>query len=164
MILTFVFSGEDIFRSVKQEASLFARNQYDVQGNPLFEQYVFDEAYDILFKKLFFEAQAEVLSAVSAYFKGIPQEPEIFEPQNFDKEKDFIFQLSMPGSFMEAMAKPADIKIKQFLVDYILYLWLRTKSQPHAGVYLAQSAETLAQVKALLERRMRPQRRKGRLF
>lgn len=163
-ILTFIYSGEDIFRSVKQEASLFAERQFDKDGNSLFNSFVFDEEYDILFKKLFFEAQAEVLSAVSAYFKGIPEDAEYFETQNFDKEKDLLIQLLMPDDFMIAMTKPVDIKIKQFIVDYILFLWLRTKSYNDANIYLQQANDSLGDVKSYLERRIRPLRRKGRLF
>lgn len=60
-LLTFIYSHDDIFGSVKQESSLHSIRQTDKDGNPMFETLVFDEAYLIKFRELFFNAQAQII-------------------------------------------------------------------------------------------------------
>lgn len=164
MLLTFIYSYDDIFRSVKQEASLYAERKTDTAGNSLFDELVFDEEYGILFRKHFFEAQAQVDTIVSAYLRDIPAGPEHFETQDFARDRDYILQLCMPDTFNAHMKRPVDIKIKQYLVDYFMYLWLRTKMPGDAEIYLFSASTLLPEIKSLLEKRTKNPRIKGRLF
>ena len=164
MIITFIFSWDDIFRSVKQESSLLAERKVDAAGNSLFNQLVFDEEYEILFKKLFLEAQAYIDDVASAYNKGIPVDADYLETQDFSKERDYIIQLNMPQSIMIQASKAADIKIKQFLVDYIMYVWLRTKLPNEAEIYSIAAQTLLPEIKSQQERRSRKPELKGRWF
>ncbi|MDR0823887.1 MAG: hypothetical protein LBN74_02260 [Prevotella sp.] len=162
--LTFIYSHENVFQGVKQESSQHAIRKSDKDANPLFEQLVFDEAYLPKFRELFFDAQAEVTSAVSRYMRDIPAEPEYFETQDFSKDRDYTFSLLMPDDFDMHMAKPCDIKIKQFLIAYIMYRWLETKLPEESAIYMERAGSVLSEAKNLLERRLNPIRRKHRLW
>jgi len=162
--LIFIFSHDNIFQGVKQESSQLAIRKSDKDGNPMFEQIVFDEAYLPKFRELFFDAQAEVTPAVSRYMRDIPAEPEYFETQDFSKDRDYTFSLLMPDDFNMHMAKPIDIKIKQFLVAYIMYRWLETKLPEESAIYMERANTVLSEAKGLLERRTKPIRRKHRLW
>ena len=151
--LTFIYSHDSVFQGVKQEASLYAKDKTDKDGNPLFENLVFDEAYLTKFRELFFDAQAEITPALSAYMKDIPVDPMYFETQDFSKDRDYIFHLLMPSDFNRHMTKPIDIKIKQFIIAYILYRWLETKVPTDASIYMERAAITKDEAKELLERR-----------
>ena len=157
--LTFIYSHDNIFASVKQEASLLAERRFSQEGESLFEQIVFDEEYLILFRELFFDAQAEVTPALSAYMKDVPVEPDFFETQNFSKDRNCIFYLLMPDDWNFHLYKPVDIKIKQFIVAYIMYRWLETKLSQEAATYLERANSILGDVKSLLNKRIIPMRR-----
>jgi len=157
--LTFIYSHDNIFASVKQEASLFSIRKYDQNGDNLFEQLVFDEAYLRLFRQLFFEAQAEVTVAFSGYMKDVPVEPDYFETQDFFENRDYVFYLAMPDDWNFHLYKPVDIKVKEFLTAYIMYRWLETKSPQEAAAYLQRAASVLQDAKTLLDKRIKPIRR-----
>lgn len=162
--LVFIFSHDAIFQGVKQESSQLAIRKSDRDGNPLFEQIVFDEAYLPKFRELFFDAQAEVIPAVSRYMRDIPSEAEYFEHTDFTKDRDYTFSLLMPRDFNMHMAKPVDIKIKQFLIAYIMYRWLETKLPEEAATYMERANMVLMEAKGALERRIKPIRRNHRLW
>ena len=152
--VTFIYSHDSIFQGVKQEASLLAVRRTDKDGNSLFGQMVFDEAYLPKFRELFFDAQAEVTPALSAYMKDIPAEPEYFETQDFSKNRDYSFSLIMPDDFNFHVVRPLDIKIKQFLIAYIMYRWLETKLTGDAAVFQQRADKVLSEAKALLNARV----------
>jgi len=152
--VTFIYSHDNIFQGVKQEASHLAIRKADKDGNSLFEQMVFDEAYLPKFRELFFDAQAEVTPALSAYMKEIPVEPEYFETQDFSKNRDYTFSLIMPDDFNFHLVKPVDIKIRQFLISYIMYRWLETKLPGDAATFFERAGKVLTEVKALLSVRV----------
>lgn len=151
--LTFIYSHDNIFASVKQESSLLAIRRKDENGDGLFDQLVFDEAYLILFRELFFDAQAEVTPALSGYMKDIPVEFDFFETQDFSKDRNYIFYLFMPDDWNFHLYKPVDIKIKQFIVAYIMYRWLETKLPQEAVTYLERANSVLDDIKGLLNKR-----------
>ncbi len=157
--LNFIYSHDDIFRGVKQESSHLAERRFDRESNSLFEQVVFDEEYLIKFRELFFDAQAEVVPALSAYMKEVPAGGGYFETQDFSKDRDFCFVLLMPDDWNFHLVKPVDIKIKQFLIAYVMYRWLETKLPEEAAVYQQRASSVLSEAKALLEKRTRPIRR-----
>ena len=154
--LTFTYSHDNIFASVKMEASLLAVRRYDKNDNNMFDELVFDEAYLILFRQLFFEAQAEVTVALSAYMREVPVEPDNFETQDFSKDRDFVFWLVMPEDWNFHLARPVDIKVKEFIVAYIMYRWLETKLPDEALIYLQRANTALEKAKNMLENRTKP--------
>ena len=162
--LIFIFSHDNIFLGVKEESSYLAERKYDQNDNTLFEELVFDEEYLTKFRELFFDAQAEVTPAVSAYMKELPLNPGYFETQDFSEDRDYVISLVMPDDFNAHMAKPIDIKIKQFLIAYIMYRWLETKLPEEAATYLQRATRVLSEAKALLEKRTKPERRAHRLW
>ena len=152
--ITFIYSHDNIFQGVKQEASQLAIRKADKDGNSLFEQMVFDEAYLIKFRELFFDAQAEVTPALSAYMKDIAVEPEYFEPQDFTQNRDYTFSLLMPDDFNFHLVRPIDIRLKQFLISYIMYRWLETKMPNDAATFFDRAGKTLADVRSSLNVRV----------
>lgn len=151
--IIFVYSHDNIFQGVKQESSHLAIRRNDNDGNQLFEKIVFDEAYLIKFRELFFDAQAEVTPALSAYMKDVPVGPHSLETQDFSTNRDYIIHLIMPRNYLQVMTKPVDIKIKQFLIAYIMYRWLETKLSDEAEMYLERAYKVLDDAKRMLDRR-----------
>jgi len=151
--VTFIYSHDNIFASVKQEASLLAVRRYDKNDNNLFDELVFDEGYLILFRQLFFDAQAEVTVALLAYMRDVPVEPINFETQDFSKDRDFVFWLVMPEDWNFHLAKPVDIKVKEFIVAYIMYRWLETKLPDESLIYLQRTNSALEKARIMLEKR-----------
>jgi hypothetical protein len=165
-MLLFIYSSDLIFQDVKQEASHLAVRKRDREGISLdgeggsyFEMFVFDEAYTVKFRELFLDARAEVTSAVSAYLKSVPVFPEYLEEEDFHKDRDFTFELAMPDDFNFHMFKPLNIKIRQYLIAYIMYRWLETKLPEEASVYLERASHVLDDIKKLLNQRTKPLRR-----
>ena len=155
MILNIVQTHDEIFKGVKQESSLLAERRTDQQGTPTFEELVFDEEYLILFRDLFFDARSNVESACSAYF--YTQDNAVFESQNFEAEKDFVLQLEIKD-FLQQMANNVGMKMKAYLVAYIVYRWLETKLPQEAATYYARAETHLQDMKRYME--MRTMRRK----
>lgn len=151
--ITFIYSHDNIFQGVKQESSLYAKNKVDKDGNSLFDNLVFDEAYLTKFREYFFDAQAEITPTVSAYMKDIPTEPAYYEFQDFTKDRDYVFHLLMPEDFDKHMTHSIDIKIRQFMIAYIMYRWLETKLSSDAEIYLGRAEKVKGEAKELLERR-----------
>lgn len=162
MIRTFIHSGESIFKGVKQESSHVAVRRKDEQGTPTFEELVFDEEYMILFRELFFDARANITSACSAYLKTVTDDG-VFDSQNFDTEQNFALQLTLPNTFVASMSDSVSIKMKAYLIAYIMYRWMETKLPNEAGTYLMRAETHLQDMKRFLE--MRTGRRiKGSIF
>lgn len=157
--LVFILSCENVFQSVKMEASQFAVRRFDKEGNSLFDELVFDEAYVPKFRELFFDGQSEIVSVLSVYMKNVPVSPEYFETQDFSKDKDFCFELAVSDDFNFHLAKPVDIKIREFLVAYILYRWLETKTPECAAIYFERLAKVKEEIKKMLATKTNPLRR-----
>lgn len=162
MTIDFFYSQESVFLAVKEESSQLAIRKTDKDGNPLFDNLVFDEAYFITFRRLFFDAQAEVLSSLEAY---IPDEDiGFFEPEDFSKDVNFSFNLCLPEDFKRSMSKPIEIKVRQFILAYIMYRWLETKLPDEAGVYLRRSEALLNEAQELLDRRLMSPKIEGKWY
>ena len=154
--LIFIYSHDAVFASVKRESSYLAKRKLDPEGESLFEQIVFDEEYPGLFRELFFDAQAEVTPALSAYMKDVPVEADYFETQDFSKDRDYVFYLAMPDDWNFHLVKPVETKVREFLTAYIMYRWLETKMPQEAATYLQRATSVLDDAKILLEKRTRP--------
>jgi len=156
----FVYAHDNVFQDVKQEASQLAvrkrdkeGNSEDLEGTAYFDLLVFDEAYLVKFRELFFDAQAGIIRVASAYLKEAPAHTEYLEDQDFSKNRDFTLTLAMPDDFNFHMTKPVQIEIRQYLIAYIMYRWLETKLPEEAGVYLERSLHVAEEVKKLLDQR-----------
>lgn len=160
-MIVVVQTHDDIFKGVKQESSLLAERRTDQQGTPTFEELVFDEEYITLYRELFFDARANVESACSAYM--LPEGEMYFDNQNFDIERDLVLQLEIPD-FKSQMINNVSIKMKAYLVAYIMYRWLETKLPGEAGTYLSRANETLKDMKRFMEMRNTRRKIKGSTF
>ncbi len=163
-LITIIQSHDEIFKGVKIESSYLAKRWVDNQGNDNFDNLVFDEEYLILFRQLFFDARANVMSALSAYFKHLPEVTMYFDSQDATTNNDFIIQLLMPGHYLMAMNEPVNNKMKEFIIAHIMHRWLMPKLPNEAGIYLHQSETFMADMKRYLEMRTKPLRRKGRFI
>jgi hypothetical protein len=164
--VVFIYSHDAILQDVKQESSHLAVRKRDKEGfsldkedNSYFEMLVFDEAYLIKFRELFFDAQSEVTSAVSAYLKDVPAFTKYLEEEDFRKDRDYTFALALPDDFNFHMVEPVNVKIRQYLIAYILFRWLETKLPEEASVYLERAIRCTEEIKKLLEHRTKPVRR-----
>jgi len=155
MILTIVQTHDEIFKGVKQESSLLAVRLHEAPGTPIFEEIVFDEDRLILFRDLFFDARSNVESACSAYFCA--QDDVVFDSQDFSLDKDFTLQLHI-HDFLQQMANNVSMKMKYYLIAYVMYRWLETKLPNEAATYYARAETHLQDMKRYLE--MRTIRRK----
>lgn len=150
--LIFTFSHDTIMQGVKQESSLFSIRKKDNEGNALFDELVFDEAYALKFKELFFDAQAEVTSACSAYLREVPVAPEYFDEQDFLQNRDFTLGLLVSSDFIPSLINVVDIKLKQFIVAYMMYRWLETKQSQDSLLYYERGYKVLQEAVRLLNR------------
>jgi hypothetical protein len=141
------------------EASQFAVRRFDKEGESLFDELVFDEAYIPKFRELFLEGQAELISAMSGYMKDVPVNHEYFETQDFSKDRDFRFELAMDDDFNFHLAKAIDIKLKEFLVTYILYRWFETKTPEYASIYRERLVKVKEEIKEMLKIKTKPRER-----
>ncbi len=163
MLIQLTYPGDFIFQLVKQESSLLAVRRTDKEGNPLFQQMVFDEAYMFLFHQLFLDAQAEVTPVLSAYIIQSPA-PEYIDDQDLEQGENYTVSLNMPDDFMRSYTSVINTKIKEFFIAHIMYRWLETKLPQEAATYLDRAQKALSDIKSSLERRTKPVRIKGRLF
>ena len=145
VILTYIHTFDDIQKGVKEESSILARDKDN------FEMIVFDEERLTLFRSLFLDARANVTSACSAYMKD-QVDYSVFEQNNYDTDRDFVIQLSVDG-FITAMNDSVDIKMKAYLIAYIMYRWSETKLPEIASIYLTRSNTVLQDMKRFLEMR-----------
>lgn len=161
IIVPYIFSHSSIAEAVKQESSLYAERKHTAEGDTLFEELVFDEEYYRKFRELFFDAQAMVIDRFSAYMQYETNEEEayIFEEVDYTKDIDFYFVLLMPSTFNKFYSKPASIKTREFIIAYIMYRWLETKSPEEAAAYKTRSEMTLIDARAYLEKRIAGTRR-----
>lgn len=164
MIITLFYTEGDIFKAVKEDSSHLAKRTKDGNGDSLFEDIVYDEAYMINFKRVFLQARANIIEACMAYIKSIPSSAEYVDNQNFDTNKDFVVQLDMPETFAVQASQIIDSNIRTYLVAYILYIWLKDKLPNVAGIYYSELDELLKSVKSAMNMRTKPIRTRGSLY
>jgi hypothetical protein len=83
-----------------------------------------------------------------------------FESQNFDSEKDFVLQLEIKD-FLQQMANNISMKMKYYLIAYIMYRWLETKLPQEAATYYARAETHLQDMKRYMEMRTMRRQIKG---
>ena len=99
-----------------------------------------------------------------AYIKSLPAGAEYNDNQNFDTNKDFVLQLNMPDTFVAQASRILDVRIRTYLVTYIIYGWLKDKLPNVAAIYYSELEELLSGVKSTLHLRTTPIRTVGRLY
>ncbi|GHV51409.1 hypothetical protein FACS1894181_13200 [Bacteroidia bacterium] len=164
--LIFIYGHDNMLQDVKQEASHLAVRKRDKLGNSedndrnsYFDLLAFDEGYLSKFRELFFDAQADVTQAISAHMKEVPLQPGYLELHDFSQDRDYIVKLAMPDDFNPHLAKPVDIKIRQFIIAYIMYRWLETKLPEEAAIYIERAAKVKDDIKKMLDTHAKPVRR-----
>jgi hypothetical protein len=168
MLLLFIYTHDNIQKAVKQETSLLAERRYgetDAGGRaPLLDELVMDEEYDVLFKRYFNSAHASLLSAIPArYVAETPTDLEsVFtEFPDFTQDRDFCLFVRLPDDFPEQYRKSIDYKLEQYMIDYVCYRWLETKSPEDGVSYYSRLNDTLNDVTTMMSRRLRGIRRLG---
>ena len=165
MTIVLIYTNHNIFSGVKAETSLLAARRFreTTQGEAsMFDELVFDEEYEVMFKRLFSQAHAEVMKYIPPqYIDDTPTDIDVVyrEFADFSQEDDWVLYLGVQGGFIGQYRKSIDIKIEQFLIDYICWRWLETKSPTDAIFYLNRLEPTMRDVLRLLARRGEPVRR-----
>ena len=160
----FLFTHDAIQNAVKEETSLLAERRPDsADPTALYnDQLVMDEEYDTLFRRLFQDSHAEIITHISSnYLADTPTDIDaIFsEFPDFSEERDFALWLTMHDDFPSQYIKSTGIKLKQFVIDYICWRWLETKAPNEAVSYYNRTQYVMKDVKELLIRKINPIRR-----
>jgi hypothetical protein len=161
IVVPYVFSHDNIAEAMKQESSLYAERKLTEEGNSLFDELVFDEEYYRKFRELFFDAQAMVMDRFSAYMQYESDESYLFEESDYTVDRDFAFTLLMPDDYNKFYNKQVSIKTREFLIAYIMYRWLETKSVQEAMIYKNRADISLMDARAYLEKRVAARRTSG---
>ena len=166
MILYFIYTHDLIQKAVKLETSLLAdRRKKEVakgQVEDMLNELVMDEDYEVMFKRLFNAAHAEImLNIPKSYLVDTPTDisPMYAEFPDFSQDRDFILYLNMQDDFPKQYTKSIDAKIEEFIIDYICYRWLETKSPNDAKTYFSRLPKTTSDISRLIVRKDRPLRR-----
>lgn len=166
MIIFYIFTRDLIQKAVKLESSLVAvrrkEQSSDGQTIELFDQLVMDEAYEVLFKRLMLEAHSDIITNIpSNFLAATPTDltPVWSEFPDFRQDRDFVLYMRMHNEWPLNYQKSVDVKIQQYLIDYILWKWFETKSPNDAAVYQSHLSTIMADIKTLLNKRDRPMRR-----
>jgi hypothetical protein len=162
MILTFIYTREDVFRQVKSESSVFAERQRTADGNSLFESFVFDEQHkNGLFTKYFIDAQVEVALSLGDYIPNRYVNTGFYNPNNSTVTDRFVLQLDVSDNFLLSVRRALHDTIMAYMADYIMYLWLRTKEPNAAQIYYASAKEKPQKMYVMINKRDRHQSRQG---
>lgn len=166
ILVPYIFSHDYILEAVKQESSLYAERKTSDTGESLFEQLVFDDEYYRKFRELFFDAQAAVIDRFGAYmqYTAGSSTTYFFEESDFSIDRDFTFDLLMPDDYNQFYNKQVSIKTREYLVAYIMYRWLETKSAQEAAIYKSRADDSLMDARAYLEKRIARSRTGGNFF
>ena len=155
-----MYCHDNIQRRVKEETSLIAERRdamtKDGQIIDNFGILVMDEEYESMFRRLFAESGAEVMTAIPAmYVKNTPTDlTEVFnEFPDFSKDRDIALFLEMPAGFAPQYKKSIDILLQRFIIDYICYRWFETKSPDDAATFFARLRQTKEDILSLLNKR-----------
>jgi len=166
MTVIYLYTHDSLQKAVKLETSLLAerrRVQFkDGTSEEMLDDLVMDEEYDVMFRKLFLEAHADVLSHISVnYLMDTPTDlsPMLNEFQDFSQDRDFTIWMNMHEDWPKQYRKSVDIKLQQYLTDYICYRWLETKSPNDALTFRSRLEPTIDDVKSLLIRKTVPLKR-----
>lgn len=154
----FTFKHDNIFQDVKQEASLYAERKFTPEGVDLFAELVFDEEYMRKYRELFLDAQARIIDKFGPYIAYMDDEEYEFEENNPEIDEDFTFTLRMPHDYNKFYNKYVSIKCREYIVSYIMYRWLETKSERESEQFKTRSFDALKESRSYLEKRISQRR------
>ena len=158
MTQIFLHTSSSIQSAVNRETS------YIAERSESFENIVYDEEYFQQFRDHFLEARANIIEATLAYSKNVEMDDTYFDITNFDDEKDFAITLEFPDDHIKQTHQPMLVKMREYLISYIVYRWLENKIPEIAAVYLNKAEGALSGIKSLCEKRISPLRRRGMYF
>ena len=164
VIITILVSFVEMQRRVKEETSHIALRAKDKEGNPLYEDYVLDEAYETKFRTLFKTAQGEITLNLSAYLNNVPSEPEIEDTSESVDGDDFILLLPMPPSYSHSLSNSLGVKIDDYFESYIMYSWLLSKDSQMAEIYFARSEKLKSEINTVVNIRSQGVKRPNRYW
>jgi len=162
MIIYFIYTKDVVQKAVKRETSLLAERRRTAEGAELLDELVMDEEYDITFKALMNDAHAEIILNLAAHYlidTPTDMEPVFQEFPDFRQDRDFNLWLNMHADWPTQYRKAVDIKLLSYIIDYICYRWLETKSPNDAQTYYSRLDKTIDDVKRMLTRKTVPLRR-----
>lgn len=160
MTVFYIITGDTLSKAVKLETSLLAmrrkKQQPDGSLREMLDELVLDEDNAILFKRLMNEAHADIITNISSNMLAdtpTDMEPVLTEFPDFRQDMDTILYLNMHNDWPMQYKKSVDIKIRQYMIDYICWRWLETKSQEDAVTYQSRLYDTLESIRHLLVRK-----------
>ena len=166
MILFFVYTHDLIQKLVKMETSLLAARQTvrTKEGDviEMADHLVMDEDHETQFRKLYFDARAEIvlhIPAVNLAETPTDLSPVLREFQDFSTDRDFCLWLKLHEDWPTQYQKSIDTKIQSYLVDYICYRWLEKISPNNAASYFGRLDKTVDDIQRMLVRRVNGVRR-----
>ena len=163
MIIFFVITKDMLAKAVELETSLLAERRRDASGEEMLADLVMHDDYDVLFKRLMNDAKAEIINNISSnYMIDTPTDLEAVytEFPDFRQDRDFNLWLNMHADFLLQYRKSIETKMQQYMIDYICYRWLETKSPNDAATYFSRLDGTLADIRQMLIRKRNPIKRK----
>ena len=160
MVLFFIYTHDLIQEAVKMETSLLAERRKetteDGKEKSRFMELVMDEEYDVLFRRLFLQAHADLMTKIPGkYLAETPTDlrPVFREFPDFHSDRDFCLWLNMQESFVKNYRKSVDVLIEQFLIDYICWRWFETKLPKEAMTYFERMENTKIKILDMLGKR-----------
>lgn len=166
MQIYFIFTHDLIQKGVKMETSYLAvrRKQQTASGEmtEMLNELVMDEDHQILFKRLFLQAQSDIISNISVnYLADTPTNLNSLNSNfsDFRDDRDFALFLNMHNDFPLQYKRSIAVKLEQYLIDSVCYRWLETKSPDDAQTYQERLDPTLKEIKILLVRKTIPMKR-----
>lgn len=159
MIIFYIITRDTIQSAVNRETSILSVRRKDESGETLFDQLVMDEEYEVMLKQYMDEARAEIMLNIAAhYLLGTPTElePVYREFANFNQDRDFSLFLNMHDDWPNNYHKAVDVKLQQYITDYVCYRWFETKSPADAATYYSRLEKTITDIQRLLVRKHVP--------
>ena len=136
----FIYSHDALQVLVKLETSMMAKNAKvttkEGTARVFDDALVLDEDNEPIFRKLMLEAHADMMQGLPAYMVAdtpTDMQPVFSQYADFSVDRDFALWLNLPDDWPGQYQKSVDIKIQQFLVDYICSKWFE-KTEPDVSV------------------------------
>jgi hypothetical protein len=159
-----VIPQDVVFERVKAETSMRGIRSNDREGNSLFEALVLDEPNIGLFGSYLLGAQADVVSALSAYIVGKNYTDIFLDVVNSQHLADFKVTLAMPHGWNSNMYRPLVQAVLDYLAFAVLRSWYETKDADMAALYTTKALEQREAILRYANSRMPGMRRHTELY
>lgn len=138
----YTISHDDVSKAVEEETAILGeRRRLETKGGDvvsLLEELVMDGEYDNLFRRYFDDARAELVSLLpTRCLEGSPSggDPKWLDGTDVRSERDFVLWIWLKKDMPLAYRSTIDKLLLRYLVDYVVYRWLETKSEGDAASY-----------------------------